>query len=259
VNKTFRAYGIAVAAAIGCLVLATSPTASALEGINSVDRSLSVMFLEDQLEVSFALMFGALPASRERKRMDQDRDGTIRADELAREQKRWQEQRPELFSVFLDDDPDPIGADLPVTVELGGKNSTSAESFVVQIGGKLQVGGGSHRIRLVPGREPPLLRKTDLTLDLGVDWDLVASFEGDRENKPPVQRVVFSGPQRSDPASRDADRTVTFVVSSKLPPLPNGHPRSPKKTRLAPIAAVVLGGGATILLLVWRRRRGRRI
>jgi hypothetical protein len=206
-----------------------------------VNRYLSVMVLGDRLEYFVTLLYGPLPATDERKRMDGDGDGRITQAELDGAMAGWKARASQLAQVSVDGQAlDLAGA--AASVQLGPDQTTGGAPVVVEIYGSRPLPAGRHQVRIEPGWDPPRVGETELTLDLSPDWELVASRQGHGAEEA-VRRYRFEGPR----PSVAADRSAVFTIQ------PGTAPESRPATLV--IATIVAALAGVALFVVVRRRQ----
>jgi hypothetical protein len=217
-----------------------------------VSRYLTLVIQEDRIDVSIVYLFGDLPARERRRQMDADGDGTISAQELVRERLSWARQAADLFRLFVDDRPavlDPV-----VVIDLAGHEQVGARPLLVEMGGSVPLAPGTRRLRVEPGQDPPRLGETEITLDPGPWWRLLASRQGrGDETRPGQLGYKFMGPR----VSSMEDRSVTFVIEAEKGASARARLVGPGGPLLA-AALIAAAGAAGALALRWRQRRRQR-
>jgi hypothetical protein len=241
--KPRSALGLVSALAIG---LAAAPAGAHIDLVPTlVNRYLTAILSPDAVTVSCAFLFGELPAAEQRRAMDANGDGKIDREELAAERARWRQRASELFSLSIDGTP--VLVDAVATVELGNSDETSGAPITVEVGGVVPLPRGEHRLRLEAGRDLPRLGETDLTLDPGPDWTVVASGQGEGAPSGVETRFTFSRPR----VSSIEDRSVTFRIRP-VAGTARARTGSPATPLVALLLAVGLGAAAAA---AWRHRR----
>jgi hypothetical protein len=230
----------------GCLLgLGWPAAASAHPEVSPqlVNRYVSVIGLGDRLEYFVTLLYGPLPAVDERKRLDENGDGKIAAEELERGTARWRARAAELATVSLDGQSIPL-TEAKAAVQLGAEQGVAGAPLVVEIYGSRPLTPGPHQVRLEPGWDPPRLGETELSIDLSPDWELASSREG---HGPESQARIFrfEGPRPSS----SADRSATFTLRPR--------PAPPQRRGLVHLAAAIAALAGIALALEIRRRQRR--
>jgi hypothetical protein len=163
------------------------------------NRYVTAAVFDGRVDVTDALLEGALASGEERRRLDTDGDGRIGESELRAGQERLRAQGP---AIVVEIDGRPLGAPLEVTIDLG--DDTRAETAPLVIERRLSFPGawtsGPHRLRVALTREPPRVLDTEIGVVLGPG--LVLRGGPDRE--------VFRGPRVSDLQ----ERAATFVLAA---------------------------------------------
>jgi hypothetical protein len=208
-----------------------------------VNRYLSVIVLGDRLEYFVTLLYGPFPAIDERGRMDADGDHKISPAELERAIDAWKARAAELAKFDIDGVGVPLESAM-ASVQLGADESVSAAPLVVEIYGSQPLSAGTRRLRLEPGWEPARLGETELSLDLGPDWALVESRQG--EGSPGHERRFLFEGRRPSVVS---DRTATFTIRTAGAP--------PRRADTPFIAGGVAALAGLALALELRRRQRR--
>jgi hypothetical protein len=197
------------------------------------NRYVTAAIFDGRVDVTDALLEGALVSGAERRRLDTDGDGTIsdaerRAGEiLLTAEGAW---------ITVEIDGRPVTAPVTVAIDLGDDVRSGAAPLVVERRLSLPRAwsAGVRRLRLVVTREPARLLDTEIGLVVGPGYSL-----GRGED-----RVTFRGPR----ASALEERAATFEIT--------GPPPAPVPKRRWPFVAAsgVLAAGI-LAALAWRRAR----
>jgi hypothetical protein len=212
-----------------------------------VNRYISLIVVEDSLQIVISLLHGDLPGGERRRAMDTDGSGTIEEPELAAERAAWSRQVGDLVGVRLDGRPVSLAA--VTSIELGGEPRVTGRPVVVELAASIALAPGPHALIVEPGADRPRDGETEVTLDLGPRWSLVG---GGRAREPEVtpgqNRFLFSGPR----AVASEDRAVTFVIE------PAGGAASGRAASVARAALLVAVVAAAVALAVVALRIRRR-
>ncbi len=214
-----------------------------------VNRYFALVVVDSRVEVFSSYLFGPLPGADRRRSIDADQDGLISEIEMTEEARRWAARASELYTLAIDGQD--TAAPATATVELGSDRSTGAAAVVIELRAQVPVVRGPHTLRIEPGHDPGRLGETELGIDPGPGWILVASHLG--RAAPPAEgqvsktRFKFDGPR----VSLLEDRSATFLVRPA--------PREPTPSHRG-VPGWLLGGalGAALvgsLAVVLRRRR----
>lgn len=164
------------------------------------------MLSEGHATLSVALLFGELPGAELRRTLDEDGDGRVSAQEIARHEAHLRAEAGAWLALTVDGRPARVdGAE--ATVQLGGDDRASAAPAVVQLMTTTPLGPGPHTFTVQPGKEPPRLGETEVVLDATGVWRLVETRRagGTAELE---TRFKFQGSR----AAAAEERSVTFVV-----------------------------------------------
>lgn len=241
VVKKRRSAGAALTAA--WLVLAPAAARAHLEFSPAlVNRYLSVKVVGEDLFVFESLLFGALPAAHERKRIDSDGNGRLSDGEVKAAADRWLAEGNRLTSTRLDGQPLPY---IQADVVLAGGDAVGPDHLEIDLLATAKVSRQPHTLVLDPRREPPQSGETEVMADLAADWQLVQS---QKANEPPTTapKVTFPGPR----VSTIENRAVRYVFAPQT--REDGRPAVPLALVLGSLLAIA---GAALLVLELRRRR----
>jgi hypothetical protein len=196
------------------------------------NRYVTAVVFDGRVDVTDALLFGALTSAPERKKLDTDGDGTVsEAERLAGEKRLVSEGA----ALGVELDGQAIAAPVTLIVDLGGDARVAAEALVIERRQSFPATwpAGPHRLRLTIAHEPERLLDTELGVVLTPGLTLQQASD----------RATFKGPRHS----ALEDRSATFAFTKAA---------APKSQRPAPVLVAVL-----VLVLVLgavtaaRRRR----
>lgn len=190
------------------------------------NRYVAAAVFDGRVDVTDALLQGALTSAEERRRLDTDRDGQVSDPERLAGEARLRAEGP---AVSVELDGRALSSPVEVSIDLGGDERVTAPALVIERRQSFAAAWtpGQHRLRLAPTREPARLLETELSVAPGPDVTLGSP-----------DRVSFKGPR----VSQLEDRAASFSFTSSHPP----H-RSP----VFPVLVLVL---VLVAVLVLRRR-----
>ena len=197
------------------------------------NRYVTAAVLDGRIDVTDALLEGALPSSEARQRLDADGDGTVSETERRAGEARLRAAGPDL-GVELDGHA--LAAPLEVGLDLGGDPRVAAEALVVERRQSLAAAltPGPHRLRITVARDPARVLDTEIGVVLVPSLSLQGS-----------DRVTFQGPRRS----ALEDRSASFTLTKSAPPAKASIP-SP-----VPVLVVLVLVLVAVLVRLRRRRR----
>jgi hypothetical protein len=218
------------------LVLSLSGRAQAHPEFSAVgtNRFVTAAVLDGRVDVTDALLLGALTSVEQRRALDSDGDGSVSEAERLAGEKRMEAAGPELG---VEVDSQAVAAPVTAVIDLGGDPRVAAPALVIERRQSFTSTwpDGQHRLRLAVAREPTRLLDTELGIVLGSGLSL----------QQPDDRVTFKGPRHSSLE----DRSATFVFTKA--------PAPPKRPAL-PVPVLVLVAVAVAVVVLVRRRRQRR-
>jgi hypothetical protein len=221
------AVGALVAAAAGARSAAAHPEISAL----GTNRYVTAAVFDGRVDVTDALLEGALASGEERARLDADGDGRLSEAEARAAEARWRAEGP---AVVVEVDGRRLDAPVEVAIELGDDPRVGAEATVIDR--RQTFSGawpeGARRLTIRIAREPARLLDTEIGVVLGPGLTLASATD----------RATFQGPR----ASALEDRAATFEIA--------GPPRRKLAPRIAFVGAALLA----IVIAAMTLRRARR-
>lgn len=169
------------------------------------NRFVTAAIFDGRVDVTDALLDGALVSGEERRRLDTDGDGTISDAE-----RRAGEARLAAEGAWLavEIDGRAISAPVTVAIDLGEDQRSGAAPLVIER--RLSLPGawsaGARLLRLVVTREPARLLDTEIGLVVGPGYALARGED----------RVTFRGPR----TSTLEERAATFELTGPPPAVP---------------------------------------
>jgi hypothetical protein len=213
-----------------------------------VNRYLTVDLRQDRLHLQLSLLYGDLPALEERRRMDGDGDGRLSQREIGQARRAFARSAPQLLGLRLDGAEVKLGP--TATLATSGQDTVSPTPMQLDLSAVLDLPPDTRRLEVMMGPDLPRMGETELVIDPGQQWRLLAS-----ENPPgsPTATAVtrFTFPAGGQPAS--GGRRLAFVLAHE----PGGSPAGSGRLRVlaAILAALVL---AAIVLAAARLRSSKR-
>jgi hypothetical protein len=200
------------------------------------NRYITAAIFDGRVEITDALLEGALVSGEERRRLDADGDGRISDAELRAGEARL---RAEGAALTVEVDGRALAAPLVVAIDLGDEPRATAAPLVVERRLSLPAAwqAGARRLRLSIAREPPRLLDTEVGVVLGPGLALAGGED----------RVTFRGPR----ASALEERAATFEIVGPRPAAGGRVPRA----GLAALALAILALGAGVSVAARRRAR----
>ncbi len=202
--------GVVLAAATVALIGGAAAPANAHPEISPVatNRYVLLTALDRSLEITYALLAGQLPGAELRRRIDSNGDRVITPAEIDRERRRFGSEASALLAVSLDGVA--VNPVWEASVDLGGDLATGAAPVVMELRASCALSTGRpHTVRVEPGREPPRLGETEISIDVAPGLRLEAGYQGAGQGLR-GNRFKLDGPRVSDLE----DRSVTFTFAS---------------------------------------------
>jgi hypothetical protein len=234
-NRALAIVALAVVTglAISARVAQAHPEFSAL----GTNRFVTGAVFDGRVDVTDALLEGALVSGEDRRKLDADGDGTISDAERRAGEARLAAEGPWLA---VEIDGRAIPAPVTVAIDLGDDLRASAAPLVVER--RLSLPGswkaGARRLRLVVTREPQRLLDTEMDLVVGPGYALARGED----------RVTFHGPR----ASTLEERAATFEILGRSPAAPEA------RTKRRWLIGVAVGLASVGIWAATVRRRARR-
>jgi hypothetical protein len=201
-----------------------------------VNRYLTLDLREDRLHLQLSLLYGDLPALEERRRMDGDGDGRLSEREIGQARRAFARSAPQLLGLRID------GAEVKIaptaTLATSGQNAVSPTPLQLDLTAVLELPPGTRRLEVMMGPDLPRMGETELVLDPGQQWRLLASESPPgRPTATPATRFTF--PAGSKPTSEG--QQLAFVLAHE----PGGPPAN--RGRLGVLGAIL---GALVLAAI---------
>ncbi|HVX97295.1 MAG TPA: hypothetical protein VHK47_20435 [Polyangia bacterium] len=197
------------------------------------NRYVTAAIFDGRVDVTDALLDGALVSGEERRRLDADGDGTISDAERGAGEARL---AAEGAWISVEIDGRAVTAPVTVSIDLGDDVHSGAAPLVVER--RLSFPGAwsvdARRLRLLVVREPARLLDTEIGLVAGPGYALARGED----------RVTFRGPRTSTLEERAATFELTGPPSA-----------APAKARSAFVAVVGVLAAGVLAMLAWRRAR----
>jgi hypothetical protein len=211
------------------------------------NRYVMAAVFDRHIDVSDALLEGALTGAEERRRLDGDADGLISDAELTQGEIRLRTSGP-LLTVQLDGKV--LTAPVAVSIDLGGDARVTAAPLVVERRLRFEMPGlptsTERHLRLALDSDPPRLMETEIGVVLGPGLAL-GNSSGGAATGGGTDRLHFQGPR----ASALQDRSATFVIVGTTTVGGSGGRTPGKLVALAAVGALLLAAALSA------RRRAR--
>jgi hypothetical protein len=213
-----------------------------------INRYVTLWVSGPRLDVQFSLLHGPLTAAEARRQIDRDRSGGLSEAELVQYGRDLAAGAQDLITVEVDGRPLPLR--WTPRIDLNGDPAVAAVPLVRELAGSAALAPGEHRLEVQLG--PPFARlgDTEVALEAGDGWSLIASVppagvsalgRQDRFQLPHGHGQVEGGIQ--------ALPRVAFVVRS-------GTAGQRPGALVLPLVAVIAGAAAAAVW--WFRRRRQR-
>lgn len=249
-----RGFRCTIAALIALLAAGARTAAAHPENAPTlVNRYVTVMVSGGRLQIFVALLFGEIPARRERQRLDIDGDKRISPTERQSGARRWREAAAALASLTIDGAPARFtggGAD----IQLGAEENVATKPLVIETHEWRPLEPGEHMIRVDLVEDPPDAGETEVGVELETGWDLLSSRQGNGPQAS-VGRVKFSTAR----VAAVEDRSVTFTFRGG-PVSTSGGDQAVATRAVSLVAASIaaLAIGAYLVLRRHARNEGQR-
>jgi hypothetical protein len=236
-----------LATVLGTVLTTTSAHAHPEPPSTLINRYVSLWVSGPRLDVQFSLLHGPLTAAEARRQIDRDRSGELSETELLQYGRDLAAGAQDLIAVEIDGRPLPLR--WTPRIDLNGDPAVAAVPLVRELAGSAALPPGEHRLEVQLGRPFPRLGDTEIALEAGDGWSLIAS-------EPPAgvsalgRQDRFQLPHGHDQVEGQAPPRVAFVVRS------GAAGRRPRPLVL-PLAAVVAAAASAAALWLIRRRRQR--
>jgi hypothetical protein len=236
----------ALVVATGLVAARTTPARAHPEPPSTlINRYVTLWVAGPRLDVQFSLLHGPLTATEARRQIDRDRSGGVSEAELVQYGRDLAAGAQDLIAVELDGRP--LALRWTPRIDLNGDPAVAAVPLVRELAGSAPLPPGEHRLQVQLGRSFPRLGDTEIALDAGDGWALVASA-------PPEGMAGMRNQDRFQlPHGHSDDQApprVTFVVRSGA----GGRTRG---ALVLPVAAVLAAGAIAAVVWIVRRRRQR--
>ncbi len=187
-----------------------------------VNRYLTLTPRGNQMQLRLLLLFGAEPAGVRRLALDADRNGTIDDAEIATESSAWRARGHESLRLLVDGTVTAVA--LQAKIDLGTDRGTGAKPFVIELTGRVALPFGERRIALEVGPDLPSMGETEISLDAGEPWSLIATLDAAGTRHAPQPLVSYPVARRSPEEARAASYLIrptgAAVVPSGFPIVP---------------------------------------
>jgi hypothetical protein len=222
--------GVALAAALGRAAPADAHPEFTALGTN---RFVTAAVFESRVDVTDALLEGAISSVEDRRHLDADGDGRISDAELANAEAQLGGLGA---AITVSVDGRALTGRIAVAIDLGEDRRVSDAPLVIERRASYEGAWreGARRLRLAVTREPQHLLDTEIGVVVGPRLQLAGGTD----------LVTFRGPR----ASALEERAATFELTGPPPP---------KRSRL-PLLVAGLGLGALAVAAAVLRRRGAR-
>ena len=208
------------------------------------NRYLKITLLgKGGVRLAYTVLVGEVPALAARKAADANGDGTLDAAEQAAAAARLERLVDEGLLVEVD------GARQrprwePPTAGFSTDTRVGPIPFSIDLVGRIEPGGGEHRLRLEDRTPLDALLETEIRLEEGPGTHLIGGWQG-REDGGRQSRFLFQGPAPSALTDRSVGfRYVDASATRRRRPLPIA------------LGAILVAAATAMLVLRRARRRG---